>query len=40
MASFIESMFISTDNPNDRIYREHLVLLHDEKYNLKKDCRL
>ena len=26
MASFIESVFIITDDPNDRIYKEHLVL--------------
>jgi hypothetical protein len=37
MASFIESMFIITDDPNDRIYKEHLVLLYNEKYNLRKD---
>ena len=37
MASFIESMFVITDDPNDRIYKEHLVLLYNEKYNLRKD---
>ena len=37
MASFIESMFIITDDPNDRIYKEHLVLLYNEKYNLRKE---
>jgi hypothetical protein len=37
MASFIESVFIITDDPNDRIYKEHLVLLYNEKYNLRKD---
>ena len=37
MASFIESVFIITDDPNDRIYKEHFVLLYNEKYNLRKD---
>lgn len=37
MASFIESLFDITNEPNDRLYKEHFVRLYNEKYNLRKD---
>jgi hypothetical protein len=37
MGGFIESLFDITNDPNDRLYKEHFVKLYNEKYNLRKD---